>query len=69
MAIHRIEQIELQNARLEKAAAVDQEKIRGLDAALKKAKDVIENLRHENINLCQEKAMIAGQFKQLQRTQ
>lgn len=69
VAIHRIEQVELQNARLEKAAAVDLEKIRGLDAAVKAAQDVIENLRHENINLCQEKAMIAGQFKQLQRTQ
>ena len=65
--IKRIEQIELQNMRLEKAAA-NLEKIRGLDVALKTAQDVTESLRHENSNLGQEKAMIAGQFKQLQQS-
>ena len=68
LAAKRIEQIELQNLRLEKAAAADLEKIRSLDTALKTAQDVIENLRHENSNLGQEKAMIAGQFKRLQQS-
>ena len=68
VAVKRIEQVELQNVRLEKAAAADLEKIRGLDIALNTAKDVIEGLRHENSNLGQEKAMIAGQFKQLQQS-
>lgn len=67
VAVKRIEQVELQNVRLEKAAAIDVEKIRSLDTALKTAKDVIEDLRHENSSLGQEKAMIAGQLKQLQR--
>ena len=68
VAVKRIEQVELQNLGLEKAAASDAEKIRGLDAAHKTAQDVIENLRHENSSLGQEKAMIAGQFKQLQQS-
>lgn len=68
MVVKRIEQIELQNVRLEKAAAADAEKIRGLDAAHKTAQDLIENLMHENSTLGQEKAMIAGQFKQLQQS-
>jgi chromosome segregation ATPase len=67
VAVKRIEQIELQNLGLEKAAAADLEKMRGLESALKTAKDEIENLRRENSSLGQEKAMIAGQFKQLQR--
>jgi len=68
VAVKRIEQTELQNVRLEKAAAADLEKIRGLDTALKTAKDEIEDLRHENSSLGQEKAMITGQFKQLQQS-
>ena len=68
VAVKRIEQFELQMVGLEKAAAVDLEKIRGLDTALKIAKDEIEDLRHENSSLGQEKAMIAGQFKQLQQS-
>jgi predicted nuclease with TOPRIM domain len=44
------------------------EKIRGLESALKTAKDEIEDLRHENSSLGQEKAMITGQFKQLQQS-
>ena len=67
VAVKRIEQIELQNLGLEKAAAADLEKMRGLESALKTAKDEIEDLRRENSSLGQEKAMIAGQFKQLQR--
>ena len=68
VAVKRIEQVELQNLGLEKAAASDAEKIRSLDTALKTAKNEIENLRHENSSLGQEKAMIAGQFKQLQQS-
>ncbi len=68
VAIKRIEQLELQNVQLEKGAAADLEKIRGLDAALKTSQDAIEDLRNENSSLGQEKAMIAGQFKQLQQS-
>ncbi len=68
VAVKRIEQIELQNLGLEKAAAADLEKIRGLESALKIAQDVIEGLRHENVSLKEEKAGIAGEFKQWQRS-
>jgi len=44
------------------------EKIRGLESALKIAQDVIEGLRHENVSLKEEKAGIAGEFKQWQRS-
>lgn len=68
LAVKQVEQIELQNVRLEKAAASDAEKIRSLDTALKTANVVIEALRYENSSLGQEKAMITGQFKQLQQS-
>ncbi len=66
--MQRTKQLEQQVVQLEKVAAANVEKIRGLDTSLKSAKDVIESLRQENSNLGQEKAMIAGQFKQMQRS-
>jgi len=63
----KIKMLENQVLQLEKQAAVTQDKIQVFTASNDKAEDKIEALRDENTFLKQEKAIIEGQLKQMQR--
>jgi len=57
-----------QNSGLEKSLVIAEEKIAMLEIANDKKENKLASLAHDNLILTQEKALVEGQFKQLQRS-